>query len=310
MSWLFIGPTTLAGIGQVTRRYSTLVPDGEYVEFGTQPTKPKYDCGFAFVLPIKSQLDLVDQYATFCSKMIYMTICETETVSPEYQMLVDRYPRMYVGSEFCQGVLKRQFPTADWRVLRLWAPGPAKPIPANPHTSPYIFYTIGNIIDPRKNINMLIRAVENFPDAKLLLKATCVRAVGVNHPQVILINGLLSDEQMENVHAKGHCYVNCSHSEGVGMGAVEAAVRSRPVIITDYGGLKEYVQTPFVVGCDLAPIGFDDFLFTKDLVWGHPRYDELVKHMATCYEQRLNTWDHSHTLGVLTSVPESLLSSQ
>lgn len=307
--WLFIGPTTLAGIGQVTKRYSRLVPDGEYVEFGQVPKHQKYKTGFAFVLPLADQLDLVDQYAKYCSKMIYMTICETETVNPAYGMLVDRYKTLYVASEFCKKVFEKQFPQGDWRILRLFAEAPPAPR-VNLVTEPYIFYTIGNVADPRKNINALIRALGNFPDARLLIKATCTRTVQIDHPQVTVINGLLSDEQMENVHAKGHCYVNCSHSEGVGMGAVEAALRSKPVIITDYGGLKEYVQTPFVVECKLGPIGFDDFLFTKDLVWGLPSYEDLVSKMATCYEQRIVAWDHSYTTGLLTAVPTELLSIQ
>lgn len=307
--WLFIGPTTLAGIGQVTRRYSKLVPGSEYVEFGTRPSRTEYETGFAFVLPLQDQLDLVDQYAKFCKKMIYMTICETETVNPAYGMLVERYPTMYVASEFCRNVFRKQFPKGDWRVLHLFASAPPSPR-HNLVTTPYIFYTIGNVIDPRKNISALIRALSNFPDAHLLIKATCVRPVQLDHPRVTVINGLLSDEQMENVHAKGHCYVNCSHSEGVGMGAVEAALRNKPVVITDYGGLKEYVQTPFVVKCTLGPIGFDDFLFTKDLEWGHPIQEELVRQMAACYEQRLVTWDHSYTAGLLTAVPSALLSIQ
>lgn len=309
MSWLFIGPTTLAGIGQVTKRYSQLVPDGEYVDFGKHPLKDRYDTGFAFVLPVENQLNLVDQYAKFCKKMIYMTICETETVNPLYGMLVDRYKTLYVASEFCQKVFQKQFPHGDWRILHLFAPAPPGPR-YNLETKPYIFYTIGNVADPRKNINALLRAVTSFPDARLLIKATCAQPVHIEHPQVTIINGLISDEQMENVHAKGHCYVNCSHSEGVGMGAVEAALRSKPVIITDYGGLKEYVKTPFIVPCKLGPIGFDDFLFTKDLVWGYPDYEELVRQMATCYEQRIMTWEHAHTAGLLAAVPESLVSIQ
>ena len=308
--WLFIGPTTLSGIGQVTRRYSRLVPNGEYVEFGQRPSRARYDRGFAFVLPLAQQLDIVDTYASRCSKMIYMTICETETVHPSYQMLVDRYKTLYVASEFCQRVLKKQFPEGTWRLLHLWASGPPGPPRINPVSTPYIFYTIGNVADPRKNIGALIKALDNFPDARLLIKATCTQNIECGHPRVTVINGLLSDEQMENVHAKGHCYVNCSHSEGVGMGAVEAALRNKPVIITEYGGLKEYVRTPWIVGCDLGPIGFDDFLFTKDLVWGHPRYDDLVRHMRTCYEGRITTWDHAHTLGLVTTVPDSLASSQ
>jgi hypothetical protein len=92
------------------------------------------------------------------------------------------------------------------------------------------------------------------------------------------------------------------------MGAVEAALRSKPVIITSYGGLKEYVQTPFIVDAStLVPIGLDDFLFTKDLVWGKPSLDDLVKHMRTCATERVTTWDHSFTKGLLGDIGPSLL---
>ena len=119
--WLFIGPRLLAGIGQVTKRYATLT-GGDFVEMGHRPPKEKYDTGFAFVLPFEDQLNLVDQYKVFCKKMIYMTICETETVHPLYGLLVDRYKTLYVASEFCQKVFQRQFPQGDWRILHLHAP--------------------------------------------------------------------------------------------------------------------------------------------------------------------------------------------
>ena len=52
---------------------------------------------------------------------------------------------------------------------------------------------------------------------------------------------------MEDIHSKSDCYVSFSSSEGVGMGAVEAAVRNKPVIITDYGGATEYIETPYTI---------------------------------------------------------------
>jgi glycosyltransferase involved in cell wall biosynthesis len=115
-------------------------------------------------------------------------------------------------------------------------------------------------------------------------------------PGVTVINGLLSDEEIENIHRTCHCYVNCSFSEGVGMGAVEAAVRDKPVIITDYGGLKEYIpSTPFVVESGRMLVGQDDFLYTKDMVWGQPVLSSLLDHMRTCARERIMTWDHTRT---------------
>jgi len=128
-----------------------------------------------------------------------------------------------------------------------------------------------------------------------VLKATCMQDVTWRVPGVTVINGLLSNEDLEKVHEQSHCYINCSHSEGVGMGAVEAALRDKPVIITDFGGLKEYVKTPWTVPCTKGPIGFDDFLFTADQNWGFPSGEELQKCMWDCYEKKVTTWDHSHT---------------
>ena len=267
-SWLFIGPNPLSGIGQVTMRYAQLM-NGEYVEFMNDPKESTYDVGFAFVLPIEKFLNDTDRLMSRCVRKMYMTVCETETVSPTYGELVRRYARIYVPSEFCQRVFQRQFPDGTWNVLHHWAPIPSRPSVPAP-TTPYVFYTIGNMLDPRKNIKMLIEAFLRLrmPDTtRLVLKATCHSPLTMKIPGVIVINGLLSDEALDRVHDHCHCYVNCSHAEGVGMGAVEAALRNKPVIVSSYGGLSEYVKTPFIIRSDaLVPIGSDDFLYTKDML--------------------------------------------
>jgi glycosyltransferase involved in cell wall biosynthesis len=301
----------MAGIGQVTNRYAEFLrkngEETEYVEFGQTPKKPGYAKGFAFVLPIERQLDLVDKYASICNEMMYMTICETETVNPVYGILA-KYKTLYVASDFCKTVFEKQFPHVTWKVMRLLAYEHPHMSPA-PKT-PYTFYTIGNLIDPRKNINGLLNAFLkcNFgSEARLLLKATCIKPVELKIPGVVVINGLLSDEDIDKIHASCHCYVNCSHSEGVGMGAVEAAMRSKPVIISDYGGLKEYVKTPWVIPCKLGQIGFDDFLFTKDLEWGHPSEEGLMTCLKDCFEQRITHWDHSFTVEQVKQCRQHLL---
>jgi glycosyltransferase involved in cell wall biosynthesis len=308
-SWLFIGPSLLSGIGQVTNRYAQLV-HGEYCEFGAKPKKDRYDIGFAFVLPIDQHLDSVDALMSRCGKKLYMTICETETVHPAYGKLADRYKTIHVASEFSRNVLAKQFPHGEWKILHHWQDvydGPVKSIV--PKSDAYTFYTIGNVIDPRKNIKMLLEAFMRLglPNTRLLIKATCHTPVTWKLPGVVVINGLLDDASLEDIHRSGHCYVNCSHSEGVGMGAVEAALRDKPVIITSYGGLKEYVRTPFVIDADeLVPIGQDDFLYTKDMLWGKPKLDDLIRHMRTCAEGQIKTWDHAFSKDLIGEVGPSL----
>ena len=301
--WLFVGPQLLAGIGQVTKQYADLLgPDAEYCEVGQRPKRAAYDRGFAFVLPIESQLDVFDQYKPFCIDWTYMTVCETEPVNECYGVL-SRYQEIHVPSEFSRQILEKQFPTIKWTLLRHWSETKVPRTPVS--TTPYVFYSIGNILDPRKNIKKLIEAYLRceFRDAAhLVLKATCTRPVDWRVPGVTIINGLLSAEDLEKVHASSHCYVNCSHSEGVGMGAVEAALRSKPVVITDYGGLKEYVKTPWVVPCTTGAIGFDDFLFKKEHNWGHPDAAVLQAHLEDCFQKKVTSWDHSHTRELMDQV--------
>lgn len=294
MSWLFVSPSLLAGIGQVTKTYADFV-GGEYVEIGQEPREKRYSNGFAFVLPTESHMKLIERYMALCKRMIYMTVCETEPVNPVYGLL-ERYGTVYCPSEFSRSTLEKQFPKTTWKLLRHYSPLKIeRPVP---NTSPYVFYTIGNIADPRKNIRSLVEAFLrcNFgTEAHLVLKATCIERVEWKIPGVTVINGLLSNDDLEKIHDLGHCYVNCSHSEGVGMGAVEAALRFKPVIMTDYGGLKEYVKTPWVVPCTKGPIGFDDFLFTKNLEWGHPSLSDLQRCLRECFEARVVSWDHEWT---------------
>jgi glycosyltransferase involved in cell wall biosynthesis len=304
---LFIGPRLLAGIGQVTKKYADLV-GAEYVVLGDRPKFTKYKKGFAFVLPIQDQLDIVNLYSKLCDKMTYMTVCETEPVNECYKLL-EQYKTIHVPSEFSRQILEKQFPTVTWKLLRHWTD--TKPCKSPSSIVPYIFYTIGNIMDPRKNIKGLIEAYlrcEFRDTAHLVLKATCNQPVNWRVPGVTIINDLLSPEELEKIHETSHCYVNCSHSEGVGMGAVEAACRDKPVIITDYGGLKEYIKTPWVVPCTVGPIGFDDFLFKKEHNWGHPSGVALQNALWNCYENKIVTWDHSHTREIMDQVKQELRS--
>lgn len=284
--WLFVGPVLLSGIGQVMNKYAQLFDDAEYITFNETPKKP-YDKTFVFIIPQKESFEYITQKF---KPDVVMTVCETEPVHENYKLIFDTFPLVLVPSQFCKRIFKNQFPNANIEIFPHWPGGV---------TGPYTFYTIGNIIDPRKNIKMLLQAFSecNFPSgsARLVIKATCREPVKIKTPHVLVLNGLLSDDDMDRVHAMGHCYVNCSHSEGVGMGAVEAALRNKPVIITDFGGLQEYVNTPFVVKCTETTVGIHDFLFEPHMKWGQPSLEDLIKHMRRCYDEKITHWDHQHT---------------
>jgi len=152
-------------------------------------------------------------------------------------------------------------------------------------------------MDQRKNFKDILESFIrlNKPDTKLIIKATCNKPIQIKLPNVEVINGLVSDDEMDKIHRLSDCYVSFSSSEGVGMGAVEAAMRDKPVIITNYGGAPEYVKTPYTIDCELQELQNDDFLFKKGMQWGKPNKEQLLEFMNDAYEKRLRYMDHSHT---------------
>ena len=285
---IVIGPELNTGIGHHAKKYVELfLPDSHYYVFGSK--LPESEHGLVFTLPLKHHLEYIKYAKTRVKNLACMTVCETETVHEDYGLIMKEFKRIAVPSEFCKRVLSRQFPDNEFYLIHAHIP--------QPREKPYTFYHIGNIMDPRKKFRDVLQAFIrlNEPNTRLVIKATAKTDVHIQLPRVEVINGLLTDEEMDQLHERCDCYVNFSHSEGVGMGAVEAALRDKAVIITNYGGASEYVKTPYTIDCELQELEQDDFLFKKGMTWGNPNFDQLLEFMRHAYENRVRTMDHEHT---------------
>jgi glycosyltransferase involved in cell wall biosynthesis len=282
---LFIGPTPLSGIGQHCKKYMDIFPRSKYLEIHEEI--PECERAFIFALPVPNWLDKIPEIKRKIKHVTCMTVCETETVHEDYGKLFDLFDRIAVPSEFCRKVFKKQFPDKDFFIIHAHIPD----------KRPYTFYHIGNVHDPRKNFNKIIETFVrmNKPDSRLLVKATCKQPVEARIPNVTFINGLVSDEDMEKIHEMGDCYVSFSSSEGVGMGAVEAALRNKPVIITNYGGAPEYIKTPYLIECGLQYLVKDDFLFKAGMEWGKPNENQLREFMEDAYTKKIRYMEHPRT---------------
>lgn len=293
--------TPMSGIGQVCLKYCKLL--------GVKPSKPsdpiEGEDVFMFCLPIPEHFELMEKIKNYSKSYKFMTVCETETVHPVYGKLFEISKKFYVPSKFCKNILEKQFPESKLNVLEHWIPPPTPNLGTLmlPTPRPYMFYTIGNAIDPRKQVQKLIGAFLSLglPNSHLVIKATCNTLVEWKIPNVTIINGLVDDETIQRIHNTCDCYVSFSNSEGVGMGAIEAALNNKPVIIPQYGGCTEYVKTPFVISYSRKLVGYKDFLFTPDLEWGDPHMEDLLKHMKYVYEKWITQWDHSWTREILES---------
>ena len=291
--------TPLSGIGQVCLKYCKLL--------GVKPSKSTDDFKdqdvFMFCLPVPDNLELMERIKKEAKSYKFMTVCETETVHPLYGKLFDISKTFYVPSKFCKNILQKQFHDVHFKILEHWIPPPTLGLGTLmlPSPRPYMFYTIGNAIDPRKQVLKMIGAflALGLQNAHFVIKATCHSPVEWKIPGVTVINGLVDDDTIQRIHNTCDCYVSFSNSEGVGMGAIEAALNNKPVIIPKYGGCKEYIKTPFMIDCNTKQVGYTDFLFTPTQVWGDPILKDLMKHMKYCYDNNITQWDHEHTKNML-----------
>ena len=284
---IIIGPQLGSGIGQHAFKYTKIFDNASYHIIGSE--LPESDHGLLFLLPVKPHIEYLKYVRTRVKNLALMTVCETETVHEDYGLIMEQSKKIMVPSEYCKRVLSRQFPDNEFHIIRAHIPSPLE--------KPYTFYHIGNIIDDRKNFRGILEAFVrlNKPDSKLVVKATCNQNVEIKLPNVEVINGLISDEEMDKLHDRCDCYVSFSKSEGVGMGPVEAALRDKPVIITNYGGSPEYVKTPYTIDCELQELEKDDFLFKKGMIWGKPNPDQLLEFMRDAYDKKLRYMNHEYT---------------
>ena len=284
---IIIGPQLNSGIGQHAYKYTKVFDDASYHLIGTKI--PEDEHGLLFLIPLKPHIDYIKYARTRIKNLAIMTVCETETVHEDYGLIMKETKRVAVPSEFCKRVLSRQFPDNEFYVIHAHIPQPKE--------KPYTFYHIGNVMDPRKKFRDILQAFVrlNEPNTRLVIKATSNQDVHIQFPRVEVINTMLSNDEMDDLHNRCDCYVSFSHSEGVGMGAVEAAMRDKPVIITNYGGAPEYIKTPYTIDCELQELEQDDFLFKKGMTWGKPNFNQLLEFMRHAYDNRVRHMDHEHT---------------
>lgn len=289
---IIIGPHLNTGIGNMAKKYTHLFPDCDYYYIGDE--LPVTEHALIFILPIEKHVKYIDYVQTRVKNLTCMTICETETVHEDYGLIMNKFKKVAVPSEFCKRVFSRQFPNNEFYIIHAHIPPPAE--------KPYTFYHIGNVMDPRKKFNDVLQAFIrlNEPNSRLVVKATCNQPVKINLPRVEVINELITEDEMSQLHDRCDCYVSFSHSEGVGMGAVEAAMRDKPVIITDYGAAPEYIKTPYMINCELQEIPNDDFLFKKGMLWGNPNFEQLQAFMRHAFDNRVKHMDHTHTRNVVS----------
>ncbi|RAI38086.1 glycosyltransferase family 4 protein [Rhodoplanes roseus] len=93
-------------------------------------------------------------------------------------------------------------------------------------------------------------------------------------PPIVLVTDDLSDGELRALHDRGDCYVSLSRGEGWGLGAFEAALLGKAVIVTGWGGYTAFVtpDTGYLVDWTLVPVrpAVPNASYTPDQSWAEP----------------------------------------
>jgi glycosyltransferase involved in cell wall biosynthesis len=159
------------------------------------------------------------------------------------------------------------------------------------------FFSIVDSINPRKNIRALLMAFACLRSRvkrkiKLVLKQYRVALDCKGLPDVISIEGDLTQGQMAALHKLCNAYVSAHHAEGWGLGLSESMAYGKPVIATAYSGNMEYMdeRNSLPVPYTLSPVSEEMCgripLFRRDMRWAEIDMEKLVQAMTRALEGR------------------------
>jgi len=112
-----------------------------------------------------------------------------------------------------------------------------------------------------------------------------------HYPKIVLIPNMLSEDEIRGLHARGDCYISLDRGEGFGLSGLSAGAVGNPIIVTGYGGVKEYAKhdNSYLVDYSLTPVsGMPQSLwYTGNMLWAQPNLTDAMDKMRSVYTNRV-----------------------
>jgi glycosyltransferase involved in cell wall biosynthesis len=107
-------------------------------------------------------------------------------------------------------------------------------------------------------------------------------------PGTILINQVLSRQEIYELEAACVCFVSLHRSEGFGLAVAESMYLGKPVISTDWSATAEYVNANngCPVRCRLVQLERQHGPYAKGQIWAEPAVDHAAEWMQRLFADR------------------------
>lgn len=257
---------------------------------------------------------------------------ETDVVPSSWLEHFNRMDMIIVSSEHSrQAILKRGMPSSKIMVLHERISARSFDMDFDFLTNDFYFLCIGEWLqgslgNDRKNIPWTIscfieafKNTDNMPGLVLktdhigysvaerakiknIIDSLIVNYKNAGHtvPEIILLHGKLSPDEMAGLldHDKIKSYVSLTHGEGFGRPAAEFMAKGKPILISNWSSVTEFVKpgANYLIKGEVKPV--DNSVINKYIVqesnWFYPDYSDTLAGFQDIYNNYDNYLKNSH----------------
>jgi len=163
----------------------------------------------------------------------------------------------------------------------------------------YTFLFVGrmNKFNRKGWYELLLAFTKEFHEnnVRLIFKSTDFVSVSNEMMQIMkndirihLIDGVLTNEEINKLYKEADCFVLPSHGEGFGLPAVEAMATGLPVITTNFLGSVDYAKRKYCYPIEIKYLeeAFYAPFYGEVGNWAYIDYKDIKKSMRYCYENQ------------------------
>lgn len=155
--------------------------------------------------------------------------------------------------------------------------------------------------DPRKNLERVtrsfLRAFKNINGVELRIK-TNTNIKQYSSDKIVYFTKKLSREELRDWYYNLDVYISGATCEGWGMMQQESMCCGRPVIYTDYGGLKEFISADVGYQVKYEEVYSNQAWGNYAGKWSEYDEDDMIDKMIYCF----NNKEDVHKKGLLSSL--------
>ena len=250
------------------------------------------------------------------------TTWETDRLPPDWIKLCNNMDEIWVPSEWNKEVFARSGVEKDIfvipHIIKIPEPYEAKDLELGINEDTYLFYSIFQWIERKNPTGLLLAYLSEFsPEDHVCLALKTYRLdTSIAEQQVIkkeiqqlkantklknfpalrFIGGLLTQNQMKDLHDRGDCFVLPSRAEGFSLTHAEAMALGKPSIGVGYGGALEFMRKENSLLIDYQEVPVYNMMFPlydAHMTWADPSVIHLRKLMRWCYQNQ----DEARQLG-------------